>query len=319
MANHDDTYAELLKLVLREGKVKKNRTGIDTLGVFGAQAKFDLADGFPLLTTKKVFFKGIVQELLWFIKGDTNITYLVRNGVHIWDEWAYQRYKQLHIRALEEALITQAEFINLIATNDEFAKEWGDLGTGTYGSMWRRFPYYDDYCTVAESEGAEALATYDQLTKVITTLKSNPDDRRMIVSAWHPYWVDHCALPPCHVLFHFNTEDTGNGRVLNCLLYQRSCDLFLGIPFNIASYALLLKLVAHAVGMKAGVFTHTYGDLHLYANSLDAARVQLTRESKGSPTVEINPDVKSIFDVKYEDIVLKDYNCHPAIKVEVAV
>ena len=219
---HDFTYLDLVNRVLTEGKPKKNRTGIDTVGIFGAQARFDLADGFPLLTTKKVFFKGIVHELLWFISGSTNIKYLVDNGVHIWDDWAYQRYlkfisKFVVVGESDKPTLSQADFIHRIKTVDEFAKIWGDLGTGTYGGMWRAFPFYNDYETVASAEGRETLDTVDQLKKVIEKLKTNPDDRRLIVSAWHPHWVDHCALPPCHVLFHFNTELLSDGRrKLNC-------------------------------------------------------------------------------------------------------
>lgn len=322
---HDFTYLDLVNRVLTEGKPKKNRTGIDTIGIFGAQARFDLADGFPLLTTKKVFFKGIVHELLWFISGSTNIKYLVDNGVHIWDDWAYQRYlkfisKFVVVGESDKPTLSQADFIHRIKTVDEFAKIWGDLGTGTYGGMWRAFPFYNDYETVASAEGRETLDTVDQLKKVIEKLKTNPDDRRLIVSAWHPHWVDHCALPPCHVLFHFNTELLSDGRrKLNCLLYQRSCDLFLGVPFNIASYALLTHMVAHCVGMVPGEFIHTYGDLHLYINHVEQARLQSTRDPYLSPTLALNLAKRDIFHFNYDDIQLVGYQSHSAIKAEVAV
>lgn len=322
---HDFTYLDLVNRVLTEGKPKKNRTGIDTIGIFGAQARFDLADGFPLLTTKKVFFKGIVHELLWFISGSTNIKYLVDNGVHIWDDWAYQRYlkfisKFVVVGESDKPTLSQADFIHRIKTVDEFAKIWGDLGMGTYGGMWRAFPFYNDYETVASAEGRETLDTVDQLKKVIEKLKTNPDDRRLIVSAWHPHWVDHCALPPCHVLFHFNTELLSDGRrKLNCLLYQRSCDLFLGVPFNIASYALLTHMVAHCVGMVPGEFIHTYGDLHLYVNHVEQARLQATRDPYPSPTLALNLAKRDIFHFNYDDIQLIGYQSHPAIKAEVAV
>ena len=322
---HDFTYLDLVNRVLTEGKPKKNRTGIDTIGIFGAQARFDLADGFPLLTTKKVFFKGIVHELLWFISGSTNIKYLVDNGVHIWDDWAYQRYlkfisKFVVVGESDKPTLSQADFIHRIKTVDEFAKIWGDLGMGTYGGMWRAFPFYNDYETVASAEGRETLDTVDQLKKVIEKLKTNPDDRRLIVSAWHPHWVDHCALPPCHVLFHFNTELLSDGRrKLNCLLYQRSCDLFLGVPFNIASYALLTHMVAHCVGMVPGEFIHTYGDLHLYINHVEQARLQSTRDPYLSPTLALNLAKRDIFHFNYDDIQLIGYQSHPAIKAEVAV
>jgi thymidylate synthase len=314
---HDFTYLDLVNRVLTEGKLKKNRTGIDTIGIFGAQARFDLADGFPLLTTKKVFFKGIVHELLWFISGSTNIKYLVDNDVHIWDDWAYQRYlkfvsKIVVVGGIDKTTLSQEDFIHRIKTVDEFAKIWGDLGMGTYGGMWRAFPFYDDYDRTPDA--------VDQLRKVIEKLKTSPDDRRLIVSAWHPHWVDHCALPPCHVLFHFNTEVLSDGRrKLNCLLYQRSCDLFLGVPFNIASYALLTHMVAHCVGMVPGEFIHTYGDLHLYVNHVEQARLQATRDPHLSPQLALNLAKRDLFHFNYDDIQLIGYNSHPAIKAEVAV
>lgn len=320
---HDLTYLDLVNRVLSEGTVKKNRTGIDTLGIFGAQARFNLSEGFPLLTTKKVFFKGIVHELLWFISGNTNIKYLVDNDVHIWDDWAYQRYLKTPEMDIDEndcKKLSQDDFIQKIKTSNGFAEFWGNLGTGTYGGMWRAFPFYNDYDTVAPAEGREALDTVDQLKKVVEKLKTNPDDRRLIVSAWHPYWVDHCALPPCHVLFHFNTELLPDGRrKLNCLLYQRSCDLFLGVPFNIASYALLTHLVAHCVGMVPGDFVHTYGDLHLYVNHLEQAKLQATRDPFPSPTISLNLLKRDLFSFTYQDIQLVGYQSHPPIKGDVAV
>ena len=314
---HDVTYLDLVNRVLTEGKPKKNRTGTDTIGIFGAQARFDLADGFPLLTTKKVFFKGIVHELLWFISGSTNTKYLVDNDVHIWDDWVYKRHCEMCTRT-NRGLPTKEEFIHHLKTNP--TSDFGELGMGTYGGMWRAFPFYNDYETVASAEGRETLDTVDQLKKVIEKLKTNPDDRRLIVSAWHPYWVDHCALPPCHVLFHFNTEMLPDGRrKLNCLLYQRSCDLFLGVPFNIASYALLTHMVAHCVGMVPGEFIHTYGDLHLYVNHVEQVRLQATRDPYPSPTLALNLAKKDIFHFNYDDIQLIGYQSHPIIKAEVAV
>lgn len=348
--NHtDDTYKDLLKLILDDGRRKKNRTGVDTIGVFGAQAKYDVCmDAFPILTTKKVWFKGIVHELLWFIKGDTNIKYLVDNGVHIWDEWAYAKYKKT--TEFVGNPYTQDEFIALIKSDAKFAEQWGELGEGTYGGMWRAFPYFYDEYNPPIGQGFRGQV--DQLQKVMDKLKSNPDDRRMIVSAWHPYWVDHCALPPCHCLFHFNTEElTVDERIdlfggenwssqhytrdtitteildehnvpkrrLNCLLYQRSVDSALGLPFNITSYSLLLAMVAHCAGMKPGVFTHTYGDLHIYENHLDGVKEQLERTPMMLPKLWLNPDVKNLFDFKFEDIKLIDYKSHPTIKFDVAV
>jgi len=366
----DTEYFRLINEVLTNGRWKHNRTGIDTISVFGAQAKFDIdLDAFPILTTKKVHFPAIVHELLWFIKGDTNIKYLVDNNVRIWNEWAYVKYKKWFetkggnisiygtrkegCRSAEP--YTQDEFVQKIKDDVEFAKEFGDLGMGTYGGMWRAFPHrinpigYDKG-THMEVRGWE-VENVDQLQKVVDKLKSNPDDRRMIVSAWHPYWVDHCALPPCHCMFHFNTEElTYNERFqlylakggdliaepetrmvelfdtmdvpkrrLNCLLYQRSCDTFLGVPFNITSYCLLTAMIAHCVNMAPGVFTHTYGDLHIYKNHMDQVSTQLARQPLQLPKLWINPEVRDLFGLKYDDIKLQDYNPHSAIKAEVAV
>lgn len=351
--NHvDEEYFDLLRLIIEEGTWKKNRTGIDTLGVFGAQARFDVSlDAFPILTTKKVWFKGIVHELLWFIRGDTNIKYLVNNDVHIWDEWAYELYKKKMADYAKQApLHSLSAFIESIKTSDKYANSFGDLGMGTYGGMWRDFPSIDpnfiDYDYVPNQN-------VDQIQKVLDKLKSNPDDRRMIVTAWHPYWVDHCALPPCHCLFHFNTQELTRldrieiqrrtrpditrvlkdedvteqwlddidipRRRLNLLLYQRSCDVFLGVPFNITSYCLLLAMVAHVVGMETGTFIHTYGDLHIYRNHMEQVDLQMGRLPKLLPKLWLNPDVKNLFNFKFEDIKLIGYEPHPAIKAEVAV
>ncbi len=370
----DAQYFDLVDLILQEGRVKHNRTGVDTIGIFGAQAKYDVdLNAFPILTTKKVFFKGIVHELLWFIKGNTNIKYLVDNDVHIWDEWAYKRYIT-HLEKHPEQTerhnphgdlggnrwkhFTQAEFIKEIKDDHNFALYWGELGEGTYGGMWRDFPHFKktyegppERCGVGDEYEADGV---DQIQKVIDKLKSNPDDRRMIVSAWHPYWVDHCALPPCHCLFHFNTEEltleerdvlahkrgmdttTFEGctdeyihqvfdenniprRRLNCLLYQRSCDLGLGVPYNITSYCLLTAMIAQCVNMESGTFTHTYGDLHIYQNHMEQLKLQRTRTHKKLPTLWLNPEVKNLFDFKYDDIKLIDYDAHPTIKMDVAV
>jgi thymidylate synthase len=348
----DDDYFDLLTLILEEGRWKKNRTGVDTLGVFGAQAKFQVdLDAFPILTTKKVWFKGIVHELLWFLRGDTNIKYLVDNDVHIWDEWAYELYKKKMADYAKQApLHSFSAFIESIRISDKYANSFGDLGMGTYGGMWRNFPCIDpnkiDYDYVPQDN-------VDQIQKVLDKLKTNPDDRRMIVSAWHPYWVDHCALPPCHCMFHFNTEELTKPeridiqrqsrpditrvlrdedvtdqwlddvdiprRRLNLLLYQRSCDAFLGVPFNITSYCLLLAMVAHVTGMTTGVFTHTYGDLHIYRNHMTQVDIQLGRLPKLLPELRLNPNVTDLFAFKYEDIELVGYESYPAIKAEVAV
>lgn len=366
--NHtDDSYFELLNLILEEGRVKRNRTGIDTIGVFGAQAKFDVSmDAFPILTTKKVHFPAIVHELLWFIKGDTNIKYLVDNNVRIWNEWAYKKYREAQAWNLDEAhfsppdivsLFTQDEFVQKIKDDVKFAKKWGDLGEGTYGGMWRAFPtnVIDNITPPMDTESNPLPMEFvkvDQLKKVVDKLKTNPDDRRMIVSAWHPYWVDHCALPPCHCLFHFNTEEldfeerkelgvikeSANykgmsdlevenflnmlnipKRRLNCLLYQRSCDTFLGVPFNITSYCLLLAMIAHCVNMEPGVFTHTYGDLHIYTNHMTQIKEQMDRTPRMLPKLWLNPQKRDLFEFTFDDIKLEGYNPHPPIKGQVAV
>lgn len=372
----DTEYFRIVNDILTNGRLKKNRTGVDTIGIFGAQAKYNVdLNAFPLLTTKKVHWPAIVHELLWFISGDTNIKYLVDNNVRIWNEWAYKKYKDTSISKIPDNELESLSvlsgmslsdvdhlpmdvFIERIKNDVEFAKEWGELGEGTYGGMWRAFPFYNDYMTVAPAEGKDVLDTVDQLQKVIDKLKTNPDDRRMIVSAWHPYWVDHCALPPCHCLFHFHTEeltleertklltdeqckndlDLTNSygirpssdlelvekynipkRRLNCLLYQRSVDTALGKPFNIASYALLTAMIAQTVNMVPGMFTHSMGDTHIYVNHIDGLKLQLTREPKKLPRVWLNPEVKSLFDFKYDDIKLLDYEFHPTIKFDVAV
>lgn len=262
-------YLTLLDRILREGVTKTDRTGTGTKSVFGHQMRFDLADGFPLLTTKKLHLKSIIHELLWFLAGDTNVKYLQDNGVSIWDEWA--------------------------------DPETGDLGP-VYGHQWRSWP---------DGRGG----TIDQIRQVVDLIKNHPDSRRMMVTAWNPAEIDQMALPPCHCLFQFYVAD---GR-LSLQLYQRSADTFLGVPFNIASYALLLQMMAQVTGLEPGEFIHTTGDTHLYLNHLEQAKLQLTREPRPLPKMLINPDVKSIFDFKYEDFQLVDYNPHPHIKAAVSV
>lgn len=261
-------YLDLLDRILTEGTVKEDRTGTGTKSVFGHQMRFDMADGFPLLTTKKLHLKSIIHELLWFLKGDTNVRYLQENGVRIWNEWA------------------DAD---------------GELGP-VYGHQWRSWPDYNG-------------GTIDQIANVVDLIKHHPDSRRMIVSAWNVAEVDRMALPPCHTMFQFYVAD---GR-LSLQLYQRSADTFLGMPFNIASYALLLQMMAQVTGLRAGDFVHTTGDTHLYLNHLDQARLQLTRTPRPLPKMVINPDVKSIFDFHYDDFKLTDYDPWPHIKAEVSV
>ncbi len=261
-------YHDLLQHILDKGAQKNDRTGTGTLSVFGYQMRFDLAEGFPLLTTKKLHLRSIIHELLWFLKGETNIKYLKDNGVSIWDEWA------------------DAE---------------GNLGP-VYGYQWRSWP---------ASDGRHI----DQITNVIDQIKKNPDSRRLIVSAWNVGEIDKMKLPPCHMFFQFYVCD---GK-LSCLLYQRSADVFLGVPFNIASYALLTLMVAQACGLKPGEFVHTLGDTHLYLNHLDQARLQLTRETRKLPQMKINPEVKDIFSFQFSDFTLEGYDPHPHIKAPVAV
>lgn len=285
-------YKELLERVLAEGKKKEDRTGTGTISVFGHQMRFRLDDGFPLLTTKKVFLKGIIHELLWFIKGETNIKYLVDNGVKIWNEWPYEIFKKsdaFNGESLEE-------FVEKVRTDDEFARVHGNLGP-VYGKQWRNF------CGV------------DQLSELISQIKANPDSRRLIISAWNPSELTNMALPPCHCFMQFYVSD---GR-LSCQLYQRSGDIFLGVPFNIASYALFTMMIAQVCGLKLGDFVHTLGDAHIYTNHLEQVRLQLSRDERALPTMRINPDVKDIFSFKYEDFTLENYDPHPAIKGAVAV
>ena len=289
-------YLDLLRTICDTGIVKGDRTGTGTKSIFGYQMRFNLADGFPLLTTKKVFTKGIIHELLWFLRGETNIGYLVRNGVHIWDNDAYRFYGELCARegltpiAREEFLAKAGE----VSPIEGYC--YGDLGS-VYGAQWR-------------SWGAPDGKVIDQIDDVIRTIQNNPNSRRMIVSAWNVAEVEGMALPPCHVLFQFYVAD---GK-LSCQLYQRSADTFLGVPFNIASYALLTHIVAQICGLEVGEFIHTLGDTHLYLNHLEQATEQLSREPRPLPRLRLNPEVRSIADLRYEDIEIVDYNPHPAIK-----
>ncbi len=261
-------YLSLLGHIMESGVLKSDRTGTGTKSVFGYQMRFDLQKGFPLLTTKKVHLKSIIYELLWFIKGDTNIKYLNDHGVTIWDEWADKN---------------------------------GNLGP-VYGSQWRSW------------KGADGKVT-DQLSSLIEGIKMNPDSRRHIISAWNPAEVDKMALPPCHAMFQFYVA---NGR-LSCQLYQRSADVFLGVPFNIASYALLTMMVAQVCGLKPGEFIHTFGDAHIYTNHFDQVTLQLSRDTRKLPVMKLNPAIESIFDFKFEDFILEGYDPHPGIKAPIAV
>ena len=268
-------YLDILNRILTEGTQKGDRTGTGTISIFGTQSRYNLADGFPLLTTKKLHLKSIIYELLWFLQGDTNVKYLQEHGVRIWNEWA---------------------------------DENGELGP-VYGHQWRSWPDYDG-------------GVIDQIQYVVDQLKTNPNSRRMIVSAWNVAEVNKMALPPCHTIFQFYADypdgPDAQGR-LSLQLYQRSADTFLGVPFNIASYALLLQMMAQVTGFRPGEFVHTTGDTHLYLNHLEQARLQLTREPRQLPTMKINPDIKSIFDFQYEDFLLEGYDPHPHIKAQVSV
>jgi thymidylate synthase len=261
-------YHSLLQHILDQGTQKHDRTGTGTISCFGYQMRFDLKQGFPLVTTKKLHLKSIIHELLWFLKGDTNIGYLKENGVRIWDEWADAQ---------------------------------GNLGP-VYGHQWRSWP-------------GKSGETIDQISNLIHSVKTNPDSRRLIVSAWNVADIEHMALPPCHCLFQFYVAD---GK-LSCQLYQRSADVFLGVPFNIASYALLTLMIAQVCDLEPGEFVHTFGDVHLYMNHTEQAKLQLSRDIRELPTMKLNPDVKDIFGFKYEDFSLLNYDPHPAIKAEVSV
>lgn len=285
-------YLEMAKDILNNGDYKDDRTNTGTYSIFGYQTKYNLNEGFPLLTTKKVHLKSIIIELLWFIKGDTNIKYLVDNNVNIWNDWPYKEY------TLSEAYQneTMEEFIDKIKNDEEFAKKHGNLGP-VYGKQWRNF------------------LGVDQLNKVINDIKTNPNSRRLIITAWNPAEVDSMVLPPCHAFMQFYV----NGSKLSLQLYQRSADVFLGVPFNIASYSLLLMMVAKVTNLEPYEFIHTMGDAHIYINHIEQIKLQLTREVRPLPKMEINSKVKDITKFKYEDFTLKDYNPHPIIKGKVAV
>ena len=290
-------YLDLLQRIKNEGVVKSDRTGTGTKSVFGHQMRFDLSEGFPLLTTKKVFLKGVIHELLWFLSGDTNIKYLVENGVHIWDNDAYRYYNELCIKN-GVLPVSREDFLAAAGVESPIeGYRFGDLNH-VYGYQWRHW------------DKPETESFVDQIAQVVETIKKNPDSRRMIVSAWNVAEVEDMALPPCHVLFQFYVA---NGR-LSCQLYQRSGDSFLGVPFNIASYALLTMMIAKECGLQPGDFVHTLGDAHLYLNHIEQADEQLSREPRQLPTLRLNPDVKSIFDYTYDDIKLLGYDPHPAIK-----
>ncbi len=290
-------YLKLLEHILENGENKSDRTGTGTLSTFGYQMRFDLSKGFPLLTTKKVHLKSVIHELLWFIKGETNIKYLVDNNVRIWNEWPYRNFTK-HSDYNGESL---KEFVEKVKNSDSFAKKHGELGP-VYGRQWRHF------------EGPDGKYV-DQLAELIQNIKENPSSRRLIVSAWNPPLINEMALPPCHMMFHFYV----NNNKLSCQLYQRSADTFLGVPFNIASYALLTMMVAQVCDLELGDFVHTLGDAHIYNDHFEQVKLQLSREPRELPTMKINKNIKNIEVFKYEDFELIGYNPHPLIKGKVSV
>ncbi|MBN1168488.1 thymidylate synthase [Candidatus Woesebacteria bacterium] len=296
-------YQDLLKDIIKNGVVEKNdRTGTGTTKVFGRQLRFDLSEGFPLLITKKMYYRGIIHELLWFIRGDSNIRYLVRNNVNIWNEWPYQNY--LKANNLEKKYLTYSpewkekmqEFIENIKKDKKFANKWGDCGP-FYGVQWRNF------------------SGFDQLKWVVSKIKKNPSSRRLIVNAWNAPLIDKMALPPCHVMYQFQVSEDK----LNCMMYQRSVDTFLGLPFNIASYALLTMMIAQVTGYKPCTLVMALADTHLYLNHIKQSKEQIKRKPYKLPEMKIDPKVKSIFRFKYDDFQLINYKYHPTIKAQISV
>ncbi|MDH5675219.1 MAG: thymidylate synthase [Myxococcales bacterium] len=279
-----DAYLKLVRKVLDEGREREDRTGVGTRGIFGHQMRFDLAQGFPLLTTKKLHLRSIIYELLWFLRGDTHVDYLRQHKVRIWDEWA----------TAEQCA--------------KFGRAEGDLGP-VYGHQWRNFG------ASVQGDGSYAGDGVDQIARLLEQIHRSPHSRRLLVTGWHPREADQVELPPCHTLFQFHVQD----GALSCQLYQRSADLFLGVPFNIASYALLTMMIAQVCQLRPGDFVHTFGDVHLYNNHLEQARLQLTRQPRALPRLHINPEVRDLFAFGYRDFELRDYDPHPHIKAEVAV
>lgn len=315
---NESAYLELCEEILHDGHQKADRTNTGTYSLFGKQIRFKLADGFPLLTTKRVPFRLIASELLWFLKGDTNIRYLLQHNNNIWNEWAFKKWVESEtyegpdmtdfgVRAAKDEVFKAVyeeqmdKFKQLVLNDDAFAEKYGDLGF-VYGKQWRHWQ-------------TSANDTIDQIADVIHSIKTNPDSRRHIVSAWNPEDIPNMALPPCHTLFQFYVED---GK-LSCQLYQRSADLFLGVPFNIASYALLTHLIAHECELEVGDFVHTFGDVHIYSNHVKQVKLQLTREERAFPKLEIKIKRNSIADYDLDDFHIEDYDPHPAIKAPVAV
>ncbi|KKB37710.1 thymidylate synthase [Bacillus thermotolerans] len=318
MSRNERQYLDLCQHILKEGIKKEDRTGTGTISVFGVQMRFNLQEGFPLLTTKRIPFRLVASELLWFIKGDTNIRYLLEHNNNIWNEWAFKNWVEsdeytgpdmtdFGLRALQDPVFNEEyekqmnAFKERVLTDDVFAARFGELGD-VYGSQWRAW----------KTTKGEAI---DQLADVIENIKKNPDSRRLIVSAWNPEDIPSMALPPCHTLFQFYVAD---GK-LSCQLYQRSGDIFLGVPFNIASYALLTHLIAHECGLAPGEFIHTIGDAHIYTNHIEQVNKQLERDPRELPRLSINGEKRSVFEVELSDLSIEGYDPHPAIKAPVAV
>lgn len=300
-------YHDLLKYIMENGTDKSDRTGTGTKSVFGYQMRFDLNNGFPLTTTKKTFLRGIIHELLWFLKGETNIKYLVDNNVHIWDEWPFDSYLKANNlqnkfpRYSDDWINKKKEFIKNIKQDASFALKWGELGP-VYGKQWRKW----------ESPDGKLV---DQIDNAIKLIKNNPDSRRIIINAWNPGELDKMALTPCHAFIQFYVAD---GK-LSCQMYQRSADTFLGVPFNIASYALLTMMIAQVTDLEHGEFILTFGDVHIYTNHFDQVKLQLSREPRPLPSMKINPNIKCIDDFKIDDFKLENYNPYPRIKAPIAV
>lgn len=314
----EQQYLDLLEKLLA-AQQKDDRTNTGTNAIFGRQMRFDLSKGFPLFTTKKVHMKSIVVELIWFLSGNTNIRYLLQNNVHIWTEWRYKAYMQWanadHITRDVRQKFTQKEFEEKIVADEKFAEKWGDIGAG-YGKQWRNFGEVKETVQVGNDSFSHVTRKgFDQISWLINEIKTNPSSRRLIVSGWNPHEINQVDLPPCHTLYQLFVQD---GK-LSCQLYQRSGDSFLGIPFNVPSYCLLTHFIAQVCNLELGDFVWTGGDVHLYSNHIEQAKLQVSRTPLPFPTLQLNPAIDNIFDFKLEDVEVINYQSHPTIKAPVAV